>query len=276
MAADGEYHRPLLCAEGFLMRTLNAWAARIVTFLRGNSDREFDEELESHLQLHLDDNIRSGMSPADARRHAVIRLGGVQGIRDRHRDRRGLPAVQHLWRDLQYAGRTLRRQRTFTLVTVLTLALGIGANTSIFTLVDAVLLDPLPYPEPGRLVMIWGTDASGGGRETSISYPDFETWRQEARSFERIAAFTSRPVILGSGDQPELVPAVQTTTDFFRVLGVEPIAGRTFAEGDAAPDTDPVAVVSDASRGLFGGQADVVGRSIRVNNKLHTIIGVVP
>ena len=277
MAADGEYHRPLLCTEGLLMRTLSAWAARIITFLRGNSDREFDAELESHLQLHVDDNLRAGMSPAEARRHAAIRLGGVEGIRERHRDRRGLPGVQHLSRDLRYAGRTLRRQRIFTLVTVLTLALGIGANTSIFTLVNAVLLDPLPYPAPDRLVMVWGTDASGEGRETSISYPDFETWQQDARSFEGIAAFTSRAVILGSGDQPELVPGVQTTADFFQVLGVEPIAGRTFAEGDALAGADPVAVVSDAAwRRLFAAQPDAIGQSIKVNNQAHTVIGVVP
>ena len=258
------------------MRALRAWAVRLAALFRG-ADDDFRDELESHLQLHIDDNLRAGMSPSEARRHAVIKLGGVQAVHERHRERRGLPALQHLGRDLRYAVRTLRRHPTFTIVTVLTLALGIGANTSIFTLVNAVLLNPLPYPHPERLAMVWATDLSRDQREMSSSYPDFEAWQQQARSFEGMAAFTSRAVTLGNADQLELVPAVQTTPQFFEVLGIEPVAGRTFTAFDAAADTEAVAVLSDAAwRRLFGASTDVIGRPISVNSKPHTVIGIVP
>jgi putative ABC transport system permease protein len=276
MAAHGKHHRPLLRAEGLVVRTLRAWVVRLLALFRGSKDDDFDAELESHLQLHIDDNLRAGMSPSAARRHALIRLGGVQAVQERQRDRRGLPALQHLGRDLHYAARALRRQPTFASVTVLTLALGIGANTSIFTLVNAVLLNPLPYPDPDRLALVWGTDLSDGRREISISYPDFEAWQQQARSFDGMAAFTSRAVTLGGADQLELVPAVQTTVQFFEVLGIEPIAGRTFVADDAGPDAEAVAVLSDAAwRRLFGEAPDAIGTSITVNNRPHTVIGIV-
>ena len=258
------------------MRGMRAWVVRLVTLFRGPDD-DFSAELESHLQLHIDDHLRAGLSPSEARRRALIKLGGVQAVHERQRDRRGLPALQHLGRDLRYAVRTLRRHPTFTIVTVLTLALGIGANTSIFTLVNAVLLNPLPYPHPERLAMVWATDLSRDQREISSSYPDFEAWQQQARSFETMAAFTSRAVTLGNADQLELVPAVQTTPQFFEVLGIEPVAGRTFTAVDAAADAEAVAVLSDAAwRRLFAASTDVIGTSISVNRKRHTVIGIVP
>ena len=259
------------------MRSLRAWAVRVLALFRGDSvDRDLRAELESHLQLHADDNVRAGMSPAAARRAAALRLGGIEAVRERQRDRAGVPPLQHVGRDVGYAVRILRRHPSFTVVTVLTLALGIGANTSIFTVVNAVLLRPLPYHDADRLTMIWATDSAAGTHEMSISYPDFEAWRTGTRSFEALAAFTSRPATLGGGDQPELVPAVQTTPEFFRVLQVPALAGRTFGDADAASGAPATAVLSDAAwRRQFGGRGDIIGHTITVNRRPHVVIGVV-
>jgi len=260
------------------MRSLRAWTVRLIAFVRaGRAERDLQAEIDSHLQLQTDDNIRAGMSPEAARRAAVLRMGGVERVKEAHRDRAGVPLFQNLGRDLRYALRILARHPTFSAVTVLTLALGIGANTAIFTLVNAVLLRPLPYADADRLVMLWATDAGSGSREVSISYPDFEAWRTGTRSFEQVAALTTRPAALGGGDQPELVPAVQTTPDFFRLLRVDALRGRTFAESDGAPDAPPAAVLSDGAwTRLFSGRPDIVGTTVTVNQRPHVIIGVVP
>ena len=167
------------------MRSLRAWVLRLAgSFSAGRRDGEIRRELDSHLQLHIDDNIRAGMSPADARRDALLRLGGLETVKERQRDRSAIPTLLHVGHDVRYAFRVLRRNPTFTAITIVTLALGIGANTSIFTLVNAVLLRPLPYEESERLVMIWSTDRQNGAREMSVSYPDFEAWRDGTRSFD--------------------------------------------------------------------------------------------
>ena len=259
------------------MRALRAALRRLLSLVRGRADADFEAELESHLQMHTDDNIRAGMSPAEARRQAVLRLGGLEAVKERQRDRAGVPIFQHLWRDVTYGARVMRRAPAFTAVAVATLALGIGANTSIFTVVNAVLLRPLPYADPERLVLIWSTDETKGTREISSSYPDFETWRDQTRSFEGVAALTSRMATLGGDDLAELIPAIQTTPDFFRVLGVRASLGRVFGEADGAADAAPVAVLSDAAwMRQFGGRGDIVGATISVNRRPHTVIGVVP
>ena len=259
------------------MRILRAWVVRFAALLAPRRrDDEFRQEIESHLQLHIDDNIRSGMSPAEARRDALLRLGGVEAVREAQRDRTGIPVLQHLAQDIRYASRVLRRNFTFTAVTIVTLALGIGANASIFTFVNAVLLRPLPYDDAERLVLIWTTDTRNGGREVSVSYPDFVSWRDETRAFDQVAALTSRSVTLGGGELAELVPAIQTTPRFFSVLGVRPVAGRVFTDADAAADAAPAAVISDSAwKRQFGGR-DVIGATITVNQRPHVVIGVVP
>jgi len=260
------------------MRTLRSWVLRLAgLFSPGRREDEIRQELESHLQLHIDDNVRAGMSPAEARREALLRLGGIESVKETQRDRSGVPLLQHLARDVRYAFRVLRRNPTFTAITVVTLALGIGANTSIFTLVNAVLLRPLPYSDPARLVMIWGTDPRTGGREMSVSYPDFEAWRDGTHSFEHVAAFTSRSVTLGGAELAELVPAVQTTSGFFRVLGMNALAGRLFADSDETSEAQPVAVLSDAAwKRQFGGRGDIIGTTITINQRPHVVIGIVP
>jgi len=172
------------------MRRLRAWLLRAAAMLSpARRDGDVADELESHLQLHIDDNLRAGMSPEEARRHALLKLGGVVHTREQHRDRSGFAGVDALRHDLVYAARTLKRSPAFTLTAVMTLALGIGANSAIFSVVNAILLRPLPFAAPDRLVMIFGTDTRRGDRFDVAAYPNYADWNSQNRTFESMAAY---------------------------------------------------------------------------------------
>src|SRR5918993_2661070 len=161
------------------MRHLLAWIARLIGFIRpGRGEREFADELESHLQLHIADNLRAGMSPDEARRRALIKLGSVASVSEAHRDRRGLPALESVIQDVRHALRGLLRNRAFALACVLTLALGIGVNSAIFSVVNGVLFAPLPYDRPEQLITIWTSHPEIRRQANAMS-------RENARDLER-------------------------------------------------------------------------------------------
>ncbi len=246
-------------------------------FTSSRQDRDLQAELASHLQMHIDDNLRAGMSAEEARRQARARLGGIEAVREHYRDRAGIPMLQHIAQDVRYGARTLRRAPAFTVVAILTLGLGIGANTAIFSVVNAVLLRPLPFPESRRLVLIWATSERSHRQEDVASYPDFAEWRDSSRSFDGMAAFTTRPVGISGNGPAELTPALQVSPGFFDALGVRPASGRPFLAADDEPGAPRVAVLSDSAwTRLFGRRADIIGQTIRVNDQGHTVVGVMP
>jgi putative ABC transport system permease protein len=259
------------------VRSLRAWLARLAgSVVPGTHEAELDAELQSHLDMHIDDNLRAGMTPDEARRQALIRLGGLAQVRENYRDRAGLPALDHLVQDLRIGARMLRRNPTFTGVAILTLGLGIGANAAIFSLFSAVLLRPLPYPDPDRLVLVWATNTRTGDMEDVASYPDVEDWRTLNKSFAGMAAFTTRSATIAGGEQAELVPALQLMPGFFETIGVGPALGRAFTSEDQAALSRVVLLSDSAWKRRFAGRNDVLGQTLRINEAAHIVIGVMP
>jgi putative ABC transport system permease protein len=259
------------------MRTIRALCLRVANLLaRRRHDRDFADELNAHLQLHIDDNLRAGMTPGEARRAAVIALGGIAQTTESYRDRRGLPLVDALRQDVVYAVRVLRKNPAFTATAVLTLALGIGANSAIFSVVNAVLLRPLPFTDPGRLVLIFST-AKDGNRHDVSTYPDYADWRNQNRSFSDVAAYANRSMTIGIGDESVVAQGKRVTTNVFDVLGVQPALGRTFRPEENRPGSNTVVILSDQLwQRRFGGSPNVLGQTIRINEEPYTIVGVMP
>src|SRR5215471_5861829 len=278
MGRNDCHNRAVLGAgRGALMRQVRAWILRLAgLFNKGRYDSEAAAELEAHLNMHVEDNLQRGMTVEQARRDALIKLGGIEPTRERYRDRRGIPSLETLFQDLRYGARVLRKSPGFAAVATLTLALGIGANTAIFSVVNAVMLRPLPYPQASRLVLVWATDTKRGRRDVA-SYPDFDDWRAQNQGFEGLAAFTNRSAILSADGQAELTPALQATPGFFEVLGISPVMGRTFLPEEGEIGGPHVALLgNNLWKSRFGGSQDVIGTSIRINEETYTIIGVMP
>jgi predicted permease len=257
------------------MISLRAWLLRIGgLFARQRRDRDLSDEMESHLQMHIEDNLQRGMTPAEARRQALIKLGGVEQTKENYRERRGIPFLETLLQDIRFAFRMLRKSPGFTAVAVLTLALGIGANTAIFSVVDAVLLRPLPYPSPQSIALV--VETVGKTEHNPVSYPNFLDWQRENKVFQNLAAYAPSEVNLSSGGNSEHVPCEVVSGGYFDLLGVHPILGGTFPpeKGDRAPSV--VLLGYGLWKSRFGGNASVIGRSIQVNESESIIVGVLP
>jgi hypothetical protein len=260
------------------MRQVRSWFMRLAgLFGRDRRDRELADELESHLQLHIESNLRSGMTGEEARRDALIKLGGVESTKENYRDRRGLPLLETLAQDLRYGLRTLLKAPGFTGVAVLTLALGIGANTAIFSVIEAVLLRPLPYKDPGRVILLTDPqDQADGG----FLYKDLEAWKATTRSFDNIAFYYrsggwSR-VTLAANGEPESPQGGFVSADFFPVLGVSPVLGRTFT-ADEDLRRERVLILSHSLwTERFRGGPDVIGKTVQIDGSDWQIIGVMP
>src|SRR6058998_4005294 len=207
------------------MRRLRELILRLgALFDKQRKDRELDDEIESHLQLHIEDNLRLGMTPDEARRQAMIKLGGIESTKEAYRDQRGLPVLETLWQDIRYGARMLRKNPGFTAVAVLTLALGIGATTAIFSLGNAVLLRPLPYGEPGRLVQMLNSATKGGGADAPwLAVPDIVEIRGLDQVFEHFATYQPRVAIDLSGEEPVGLSGAAISADTFDALGVRPL-----------------------------------------------------
>jgi len=276
---------------------VRAWLIRLGgLFGKQRRDRELAAEIESHLHLHIEENLRAGMSPEEARRQALLQLGGVEQTKERYRDRRGLPWLETLLQDIRFGLRMLRKNPGFTAVAVLTLALGIGANTAIFSLIDGVLLRSLPVESPSQLVLLkWAARkapkingyASSGDCATdlrfgaanpsgcSFSEPMF---REIARtnSFSGVAAFANAGRLDLTGNGPaKVIDGQAVSGDFFRTLGVKAALGRVIGPRDDSPSAPAVAILNYGYwQSAFGGAPSVVGRTLQLNGVPFTIVGV--
>jgi putative ABC transport system permease protein len=259
------------------MKTLRGWLMRIAgIFSRNSREQQFAVEMESNLQMHIEDNLRAGMNLDEARRQALVKFGGFNSARDDYRRQGGLPFLETLLQDLRYGTRTLRKSPGFTLVAVLTLALGIGANTAIFSVINAVLLKPLPFKDPDRLVQLWETEPAPGN--FPLTGPDYLDWQAQNTTLESSALYGwPRSFNASSAGEAQPVLAISTQANFFSVLGVGPAMGRTFAPAEDQSGKNKVAVISNGFwKKYFATRADVIGQTIELNSEPHVVVGVMP
>ncbi len=239
------------------------------------------EEMRLHLEQRTEENVAGGMPPDEARDAALRKFGGVEQAKERAREQRGFVWLEQLGQDLRYAGRQLARAPGFTTLVVLTLALGIGANTALFTVIDGVLLRPLPFPESERLVTLWASDPARGIEQEKISPATLADWQGRSHVFEAIAAWTPAAdfnLITREGTQK--IRGTYVTANLFPTLGVAPALGRGFTAEHDQPECEPVAVISDPLwRERFGSDPHVLGRQLVLDTfgrRAYTIIGVMP
>ncbi len=262
------------------MRRMRAWLLRLCEFFcKERHEQDLAAEMESHLQMHIEDNPRAGMSAAEARREALMKLGGVEQTKEIYRDRRGLPLLETLFQDLRFAARMLLKNPGFTAVAVLTMALGIAVNTTIFSFVSGILLRTPPLPDPSRAMVVssknpgsvWGAD------RFPVSALDFQDWRAQSTAFSAMAAASFDDMTLSGGQMPERISGARVTADFFPVMGVSSAIGRTFLPEEFESGRDNVAVLSEAIyKERFGSDFQAFGRTIKLNGIPYTIVGVMP
>ena len=236
-----------------------------------------DEELASHIAMDVEDGVRAGLSREEARRRALIRLGGAEQTRQAYRERRTVPWMERLEQDARFGLRVLRSSPGFTGTAVLTLALGIGAATAIFSVVKAVLMAPLPYRDLSRLVVVWTASPARGNDPLPDSPGDFLAWKQRAGVFEDLApSYDSEMTLTGQGS-PQFLMGYSVSANYLRILGVQPEIGRLYTDAEDIPKGRNLVLLSDALwRTRFGADAGILGRPITLDGKAFTVLGVMP
>jgi predicted permease len=246
-------------------------------FSRADVERDLDAELRSYIDELTAEKMKAGMNGADARHAALIEAGGVEQIKEEVRDARKGALVETTVRDLKYGARLLRRAPGFAFLTVLTIALGIGANSAIFSVINAVVLKPLAYPNSGGLMFITSQFPTLGFEKFWVSPPEYFEYREQTREFADIAAYNMGAVNFSEGDQPERVNTAFVTWNMFRVLGVNPSVGRWFTAEEDRPNAPPVAVLShELWTRKLGADRSVVGRQVEINGRKVTVVGIAP
>jgi len=256
-----------------LFRRATSWAssARDEDLLRA--------EIEQHIAMQTAENIRAGLSPLEARRQARLKFGDVEAIKEAYRDQRGLPFIETFSRDTRHALRRMRKAPAFTAAVLVTLALGIGANTAIFGVIDGVLIKPLPYPHAENLVSVGHTAPGLPGFAGNIgcSPSMYFTYREENRSFEQFGLWSSGGVSVTGVDEPEMPRALFVTYGVLDAVGAEPLLGRWFSQVDDTPGSaETVMLTYGYWQRRFGGDPSIIGRAMTIDSKSHTVIGVMP
>jgi predicted permease len=264
-----------------------AWNRVLAVFHRAPLDMDLGAEIASHLDAAIADNLRLGMPPEEARRQALVRFGGVARAMEQHREARGLPALDVLRQDLRFTLRTLRRDRAFACIVILVLALGIGANVAVFSVVNTILLRPLPFHAPDRLVWFATNGGKGGLSEQTYTVSAFEEFQRNNRSFQDVTSyqtfFNSIQYKLMGGGAPLPVAGIQVAGNFFPVLGVKPSLGRLFTPEECRTGGRAVALLSHQFwQRQYGGDPAIVGRTVNISAAPAditgpvTVIGVLP
>jgi predicted permease len=258
------------------MRKARALLSKMVAFFLGpRGDEEFAAELAAHLQMHTDDNVRAGMSPQEARRQALIKLGGIAQTQVLYRERRGLPLLETLLSDARFGARMLRKNPGFTAVAILTLALGIGANAAVFSIVNGVLLHPLPFANADRLVTVG--EREDDGKPGTTSFTTYEDWKARSKSFEELTLYRQWQPTLMAPDEPEQLIGLRVANNYFRTLGINLAAGRDFTPDDDKPATRFVVLLGHGLwQRRFNSDPKIVGRAINLSGRDFTVVGVLP
>lgn len=269
------------------MRLLRAWLSRLAgLFGRERRERELAVEMEAHLLMHVEDNLRAGMTPEEARRDAQLKLGGLEQIKENYRARRGLPLLENFLRDLRFGGRTLRKNLGFTTVSVLTLALGIGLNTGIFTILNGAALRLLPVPHAEQVVAVSQTYRKLQGsihrnvRESAsfFSYSEYRAYRDQNHVFSGLLVYAPFVEVSMGGAHPQHLLGALTSCNYFDVLEMAPALGRGFANAEcSALNANPVVVLSDGLwRSAFNADSSIVGKPLILNRSPFIVIGIAP
>jgi putative ABC transport system permease protein len=252
------------------------WARMIGLFHQGRRDREMAQEFEAHLQMHIDDNVRMGMSPEQARREALVKFGGLEAAKESVRETSRLMWIDTALRDVRYALRGLRLNPGFATTAILSLTLGIGASVAIYTVADNLLLRPLPYPDAKQLAMLYETNPHHGFAHNVISPANYFDWKAQSSSFSAIGGFFDFHVILGDGKRTEEKDAQAVSGEVLPALQVKPIRGRLFTMQEDKDDARVAVISYRLWQEWFGGDESVIGRQIQVNSRPFTVIGVLP
>ncbi len=262
------------------MAKLRAWFSRLAgLFDKERRERELSAEMESHLQLHMDDNLRAGMPPEQARREALMKLGGIEQTKENYRERRGLPMLETFLQDLRFAVRMLRKNPGVTAIVVLTLALGVGANTAIFGLVNGLLLQRLPVPAAEQIVALVIQSSGSALGALGFSYPQFVEFRQQAAPIcEVFGSATGWRENFTADGRSDTLTIGGVSNNYFSALGVKPALGRLVLPGEGEHPGEPAIVVLGYGfwQRRFGGDPNVIGKQVRVGGKPATIVGVTP
>ena len=262
------------------MKTMRRLFQRLTSWVTSARDEEFlRDEIDEHIALQTAENLRAGLSPIDARRQALLKFGNVEAVKDSYRDQRGLPFIETLVHDMRHVMRRLRKTPAFTAAVILTLALGIGANTAIFGVIDNILLRPLPYPHAEALVSIWTTAPGLPGVPDNIgaSPSMYFTYRDENRSFEHFGFWNSNGVSVTGIAEPEMPRALLVTYGVLDAVGVTPLLGRWFSQADDTPGSaETVMLTYGYWQRRFAGDPSIVGRTLTIDSTPHTVIGVMP
>jgi predicted permease len=248
---------------------------------RKNPGSQWEDNLTEELRFHLEKQmalyISAGMSPEEARRQALLEFGGVESVKEECREHRKTFLLETLCADLRYGLRMLRMNPAFTAIAVLTLALGIGANTAIFSVLDAVVLKPLPYPQADRLTLIWTEMKSAGQSRAPSSGPDLLDIRHRAKLLQDVGGIWVGSAAVTGTDEPEQIKLGFTTSNFLALLGIPPAKGRLFGAQDELENAGPVVIITDGLwRRRFGGDKTIIGRSLIIDGRASTIVGVMP